>query len=327
MSSMGPGRTAGDEPTRRWDGDADASRRRDGDAEPTRRSEPAAEWTRPWVAAQPPPPPGAAPTRPLPSPDGHPAEDAIGASETAAADRTQALEAPWEGTARPYPTGSHPAADEPPSADEEPTAGAAVAGRGTHRGRDVALLLVGSVLGFVLAFLVVAWSTSGDPASDDDAAVALQADNDALEEQVGALEAERDEANARSDELEAQLAEAEAAAGQRDEDVEAQRQALDERAAALDERAAALDARETQLDEREAALDDRVAALDAREQDLAEREAALDTGEVPTEGDGGGPADEGDDGGGIQLPELPEIDTDGVGNVVEGVLDWLRDLF
>ncbi len=315
--TRGPGPVPGDEPTRRWDGDAD----------PTRRTEPADEWARPWVVAEPPPPPGPDPTRPLP-PDpaqGGPPDP----SETAALDRTRALEEPWEATAQPYATGSHaPDGDRTPD-DTEAAAGAVEDGRGGRRGRDVALLLVGSVLGFVLAFLIVAWSTGGDPATEDDAAAASQAEIDALEEQVGALEAERDEASARSDELEAQLAEAEAAAGVRDEDVEAQRQALDERAGALDDRASALDAREDQLDEREGALDDRSGALDAREQDLDAREEALEAGEVPAEGDGGGAGDgngDGDDGG-FQLPDLPEIDTDEVGNVVERVLDWLRDLF
>jgi hypothetical protein len=309
----GPGRTSGDEPTRRWDGDADA----------TRRSDPGGEWTRPWEVAQPPPPPGDAPTRQLPPTDGPSAADATRASDTAALDRTHALEEPWEGTAQPYATGSHAADDG--TAEAEVAGPAPVESSGRRRGRDVALLLVGSVLGFVLAFLIVAWSTSGDPATEDEAAAAGQAEVAALEEQLTALEAERDEALARTGELEAQLAEAEAAAGERDEDVEAQRRALDERAGALDERATALDAREDQLEEREAALDDRDAALTTREQDLDAREAALDEGETPTEGDGGG-EEEGDDGG-IRLPELPEIDTEEAGNVVEQVLDWLRDLF
>ena len=317
----GPGGAPDDQPTRRWDGGAAPTRRTD--ARPEAGADAADEWTRPWVVAAPPPaPPGPAPTGPLPSdPSQPPPSDP---SETASLDPTRALEEPWEGTAHPATTGSH-ATDADPTLDDrqEPAAAAAEDGRGRRRGRDVALLLVGSVLGFVLAFLIVAWSTSGEPATDDEAAAARQAEIDALEEQVGALEAERDEANARTDALEAQLAEAEAAVGARDEDVEAQRQALDERADALDGRASALDTREGQLDEREGALDDRSAALDAREQELDDREAALDAGEVPAEGGDG----DGEDDGGIQLPELPDIDTDEVGNVVERALDWLRDLF
>jgi hypothetical protein len=318
----GPGRAPDDQPTRRWDGDADPTRRTAARPEAAA----AAEWTRPWVVAAPlPPPPGPAPTRPLPSDPSQAASSEP--SATASLDPTRALEEPWEGTAHPVTTGSH-ATDADPTFDDRqlPAAEAAADGRGRRRGRDVTLLLVGSVLGFVLAFLIVAWSTSGEPATDDEAAAAQQAEIAALEEQVGALEAERDEANARTDAREAQLAEAEAAAGARDEDVEAQRQALDERADALDGRASALDAREDQLDEREGALDDRSAALDAREQELDARESALDAGEVPAEGGGTGDGD-GEDDGGIQLPQLPDIDTDEVGNVVERALDWLRDLF
>jgi hypothetical protein len=289
--------------------------------------DPAAEWTRPWVAAPPPPPaPAADPPRPLSPRDEPSAEEPPSVTDTAALDRTHALEEPWEGTAQPYGTGSHATDADGTAADEAADAPAPVEGRGGRRGRDIALLLVGSVLGFVLAFLIVAWGTSGDPATEDDVAAAQQAEIEALEEQVGAVEAERDDANARTDALEAQLAEAEAAAGARDEDVEAQRQALDQRADALDERATALDAREGQLDDREGALDDRSAALDAREQDLDAREAALDAGETPAEGDGGTQPGDGDDGD-IQLPELPDIDTGEVGNVVERALDWLRDLF
>jgi hypothetical protein len=316
--TTGPDRVPGDEPTRRWDAGEEAGSGPDAGV----------EWTRPWVVAPPPPPPAAAPTRPLPPADQQGLPDGpAGADDTAALDRTRALEEPWEGTAEPYGTGARRIDGDAPQ--EEAPSGPSDGGRGSRRGRDVALLLVGSVLGFVLAFLIVAWSTGGDPATEDGDTAAVAAEMAALEEQVGALEAERDEANARTDELEAQLAEAEAAAGERDDDVEAQRQALDERAAALDDRATALDGREDQLDQREASLQDRASALDERERQLDEREAALDAGETPTDGDPGeGGGDDGDgDGGGIQLPDLPEVDTEEVGNVVERVLDWLRDLF
>jgi hypothetical protein len=304
------GRDPGDDPTHRLPEDAD----------PTRRSAPVEEWEQPWVLDQPPPPPppGPAPTRPV-QPD---------PSDTAALDTTRALEEPWEGTAQPYTTG----AGEQPDGDSVDAVEVEEQPR-RRRGRDVALLLVGSVLGFLLAFLVVAWSTSGEQTTEDGDTAALQEQVVALEEQLGALEAERDDALARTDDLEAQLAEAEAAAGVRDEDIEAQRQALDERAAALDDRAGAQDAREDQLDDRDAALNDRAAALDQREQELDAREQELDDAGTPTEGGGETePADgegggEGDGGGGIDLPDLPEIDTDEVGNIVERALDWLRDLF
>jgi hypothetical protein len=118
----------------------------------------------------------------------------------------------------------------------------------TNRGREVAIGAIGAVIGFVLAFIVVALGTSGD--ADDPQLAAAQ-------EEIEELEATVDERDAAIDELEARLAEAEAAAGARADDVDAQREALDERAGILDEREAALQDRAAALDERERQLDQR----------------------------------------------------------------------
>jgi hypothetical protein len=116
------------------------------------------------------------------------------------------------------------------------------------RGREIAIAAIGAVIGFVIAFLVVALGTSDD---GDDAQLA------AAQEEIEELEAGVEERDATIGELEARLSEAEAAAGARADDVEAQRDALDERASILDEREAALRERADALDERERELDQR----------------------------------------------------------------------
>jgi hypothetical protein len=118
----------------------------------------------------------------------------------------------------------------------------------SNRGREIAIGAIGAVVGFVIAFVVVALGTSGD--ADDPQLAAAQEEIEELEATVG----ERDAA---IDELEARLAEAEAAAGARADDIDAQRDALDDRAGALDDREAALRDRAEALDERERQLDQR----------------------------------------------------------------------
>ncbi len=185
---------------------------------------------------------------------------------------------PWEGEAQPRPTGtaSEEAGYDELDPDEPPR----------RRGRLFLLWLFGLVLGFVLAFVVIALAT------DDDAPVA---DADA-QERIEALEAELEQRDAQISDLEARLTEAEAAAGDRDEDIEQQRQALEEQSEVLAEWQELLAQREADLDDREAAL--------------AERERALD---------------EQEDEPGIDLPEIDDETVDGiVDRVLEQIRDWFN---
>jgi hypothetical protein len=143
----------------------------------------------------------------------------------------------------PYDAGgaADDAAWQDPADEEEPE-------QPSNRGREIAIGAIGAVIGFVLAFIVVALGTGGD--ADDPQLAAAQ-------EEIEELEATVDERDAAVDELEARLAEAEAAAGARADDVDAQREALDERAGILDEREEALRDRAEALDERERQLDQR----------------------------------------------------------------------
>jgi hypothetical protein len=261
------------------------------------------------------PPPPDAETRRI-DPGGGTPELGVPLDATQQLDATEARPA-WEAEV-PVPPGAspgdaHPATDwddgglppEDEVVEEEPT---------SSRGKSALLVLLGAVLGFALAFLVVALATGGD---DTDA------DLVATQEQVDALEAELEARDATIADLEAQLAEAEAAAGERDEDIEAQRQALDDRSQSLDDREAALDARQDALDEREAAIVEREEQAGA--QPPPDTGDTGDTGETGDTGDGGEGGDTGDGGG------LPDIDTDEIAeeveNVVERILDWLRGLF
>jgi len=170
-----------------------------------------------------------------------------------------------------------------------------------NRLREIAIGIGGAVLGFALAFVIVALSTSG---ADE-----LPADGGAAElEDAQATIAERD---ARIAELEAELAEAEAAAGDRDEDLAAQRAALEDRSVALDDR-------EQALDEQEAALAAREADVSAREEAVEQAEQDSDAGEVD-EGETG----DGDDGG----IDLPAVDDEEVSNAIEQLLERIRGLF
>jgi hypothetical protein len=198
----------------------------------------------------------------------------------------------WEGTADP----NRPSGDAWQDDTEDP-AGAPPDEPERDRRRDLAFGAGGLLLGFLLAFLVIALGTSDR--GDGDVAAA--------DERVEELEFELEERDARVSALEAQVAEAEAAAGESDADIEAQRQALEERSQALDERV-------DRIDERSMALDRREAELDEREQALAEREQQADE---PADGDG-----EGENGG-----LLPDLDTDEVETFIDRILERIRDLF
>jgi hypothetical protein len=202
----------------------------------------------------------------------------------------------WEGTADPH---------RPPEDDWHDDAGepvdAAADEPDRDRRRDLAFGAGGLLLGFLLAFLIIALGTS----DRGDGEVA------AADERVEELEFELEERDARIGALEAQVAEAEAAAGESDADIEAQRQALEERSQALDDRV-------DRIDERSLALDRREAELDEREQTLAEREQQADE---PADGDGD--ADPDGENGGL----LPDLDTDEVETFIDRILERIRDLF
>jgi hypothetical protein len=196
----------------------------------------------------------------------------------------------WEGTADPRAASADARYE-----DAEEPAGAAPDEPGRDRRRDLAFGAGGLLLGFLLAFVIIALGTN----DRGDGGVA------AADERVEELEFELEERDARIGALEAQVAEAEAAAGESDADIEAQRQALEERSQALDDRV-------DRIDERSMALDRREAELDDREQALAEREQQADE---PTDGDG--------ENGGL----LPDLDTEEVETFIERILERIRDLF
>ena len=163
------------------------------------------------------------------------------------------------------------------------------------RGKQVAIGVISGLIGFILAFVLIAIFTGDDDAAVDPGLAASQ-------ERIDVLEAELADRDLQIEELEARLAEAEAAVGESDADIEAQRQALDERATALDQRATALDEREIALDQREAAIAER------------EQQAEVDPPPAPDPGDNGG-----------LTP--PEFDDEQVENIVNRVLERLRELF
>lgn len=170
-------------------------------------------------------------------------------------------------------------------------------------GKGAALVLLGIVLGFVAAFVVVALGTEDASPTAGPSEAAMQ--------RIQALEAEVAERDATITDLEAQLEEAGAEAGQADEAIAAQREALDSRAEELDARASA-------LNEREQALADRERAVEEREQQLAAREQELEEG-GPSDGE-----EPSDEGGGLDLPELDDEQVEGI---VDRVLDRIRELF
>lgn len=201
---------------------------------------------------------------------------------------------PWEAqvpsrSAAPGTPGGHApyGTEDPHAGPDEPEP--------SGRGRQIAIGVISGLVGFILAFILIAIFTGGDDATVDPGLATSQ-------ERIDALEAELADRDLQIEELEARLAEAEAAVGESDADIEAQRQALDERATALDERANALDEREVALDEREAAI--------------AEREQQADADPEP--------APDPEDDGGLTPPE---IDEEEVENIVNRVLERLRDLF
>jgi len=202
---------------------------------------------------------------------------------------------PWEAEVPARSTAQAPAATPystpaPVAPAEEPEA--------AGRGKQVAIGVISVLAGFILAFILIAIFTGGDDAVVDPGLAAS-------EERIAALEAELADRDLQIEELEARLAEAEAAVGESDADIAAQRQALDERATALDQRAIALDEREVALDQREAAI--------------AEREQQAETDPAPSE-----PEPDPEDDGGLTPPE---IDEEEVENIVNRVLERLRDLF
>lgn len=111
---------------------------------------------------------------------------------------------------------------------------------------------------------------------------------------LASLEEDLETRDARIAELEAQLDEAEAAAGGRESDIELQRQALDDRADVLDEW-------EQRLSEREAQAAQREAAVAERERDADTDTPIIDTDDI--------------------------IDDETVDNIVERVIDGIRNLF
>lgn len=225
--------------------------------------------------------PGNDPTRPLP-PQPPSSSSADGTHRT------------WEAEVPARRSGSDPAggAAQPGSSPSDPDS--------SGGGRKVLVGLLGAVIGFVLAFLVIALTTDEPQAADPGAGQA--------QERIDELETDLAARDLSIEELEAQLAEAEAAAGDSDADIEEQREALDERASALDQRADALDARETELDEREA--------------DLAEREQQAPTAPEPDESPDSDTDPESDSG-----LNAPDIDEQEVENIVNRVLERLRELF
>lgn len=234
------------------------------------------------------------PTRRIDPPD-EPTQSARPTPGASDAEPTRRLDTPaqertaWEGEAHPRPAGGDVTQTYDQTYDE---AGPPPDVPGRRRRHGFLWWLFGLVLGFVLAFLVVALATDDRPATDE-----------AAQAQLEAMEAELEERDAQIAELEARLAEAEAAAGDRDADVEAQRQALDERAAALEEWQQALAEREAAIDEREAAVAEREREVEQREDEQPEQT---------------------EDSDGI---ELPDIDDEVVDNIVQRILDQLRDLF
>lgn len=205
--------------------------------------------------------------------------------------------------------------EEPPA---QPTAAAGPQGPDDEeveprsKGREAIIGLAGAIIGFILAFVVVALGTGGSP--DDGQATAAEERIAALEEELGERdaqlaerEAELAERDAAITELETRVADAEAAAGEGAAALESQRQALDQRAAALDERAAALDARETALEEREAELG---------------QAPPPDPGDAPA-GEEPGAEQPGD---GILPDDLPQIDGETAETIVERVIERIREL-
>lgn len=246
------------------------------------------------------------PRWPADQPDERPDPQAADPTQQLPAQPAGSTQPPWE--AEVAPRGAAPAtggaAGGAPPYDPEPQP------EGPGRGRQIAIGVISGLAGFILAFLVIAIFTGGDdPVSDPGVA--------ASQERIDALEAELAGRDQQIEELEARLADAEAAIGETDADFDAQREALDERATALDQRANALDEREAALDQRERDLNDREAAI-------AEREQQADDPDGTGDPDGSGSDGDGSDDGGVTTPD---IDEEEVQNIVDRVLERLRDLF
>lgn len=174
--------------------------------------------------------------------------------------------------------------------------------------RSALLVLVGVVVGFVAALVVVA--LFGGDTGDTEAVEARDARiaelQTALEEAESENAALADALEQREEELEAALDAADSAT----DDIEAQQEALSERAETLDER-------EETLEERAEALDQREQALDQGEQQPAEG-GEDDADPAPAEDSGVLPDTD------IDLPDLDEEDAEAL---VDRVIDRLRELF
>ena len=225
---------------------------------------------------------------------GDDATQALGGDATQAlggAGRVYSYEHDPQAAGEQEPLAEEPVADEPGPADPEP-----------RRGRDVAMAVIGALVGFILAFVIVALGT-GEADGVDPAEV---------EAQIAALEAE---VSALEDELEARDEQLDELAAERDEALEEAVEGADE----LEERQEALLERERDVEERTAELNEREAELDARAEELDAREAAI------AEQEDGAPPPEADDENG-ELP-LPDVDGEAAEGFVDRVLDGIRDLF
>lgn len=127
--------------------------------------------------------------------------------------------------------------DEAPEVGDERTSIRDVDEPEPHRGRGIGFAFLGTVIGILLTFVVIALTTGGG--TDD-----LEGGDPAVAE----LEAQLEERNRQIDELEARVTDLDA----RIESIDVPREELDNRESALDERAAALDRREAELPESEA---------------------------------------------------------------------------
>jgi hypothetical protein len=182
-----------------------------------------------------------------------------------------------------------------------------------RRGRDIALLAAGALIGVLFTFVFIALTTGGDTAEvgDDPALAEREAELAEREEEIAELDA-------RIADLEAQLAAAGGDSGDLDDELAAQRDALDERLASVDARA-------EELDDRQASLDERAEALDQREAAISDAES--DAGSPDGDGAGdGGDTGEGDGDGGIDLDQLDELGEDAEG-VIDRALEEIRNLF
>lgn len=135
--------------------------------------------------------------------------------------------------------------------------------------RAAVIGLIGAVIGFGLAVLIVALTGDDDAGGDSTADLTSES-----------LEADLRDRDARISELEAALAEARAASEGSDQDTDARNEALDERAAVLEEWSRDLSDREDDIARREAELDDRAGTGDEGDGSPADGGAGIIDDEV-----------------------------------------------